>query len=470
MKPSDALKRSFPFEPTEGQLQFFYALDKFLDSKEPRTVLLLKGYAGTGKTSLVSALVKVLPMFDAKYMLMAPTGRAAKVMSQYSGRMAFTIHKRIYRMTDETAGQLAFEVMNTRQENVVAIIDEASMIYEQQGFGGSGLLKDIFTFLFSVHSTNKLILIGDNAQLPPVGQDISAALDREYLTRNHRAHVIEVTLTEVMRQELDSGILANATALRELLAMNKINIQLSTAGYPDIYRMTGEKLEDGLRYAYDKYGIEQTILICQSNKSANLYNQYIRRQLHFYENELEAGEILMVVRNNYLFSPEESGKGHFIANGDFVEVLKIVTTEEMYGHRYMTLQLRLLDYPAEQSFEANVMLDTIYCETPSLPEDQERALYQEVMASYEEISSRKERKEMMRKDKYLHALQVKFAYALTCHKSQGGQWPAVFVDQGYLKDESSINSGYIKWLYTAVTRATKELFMVNFHPRFFGGN
>lgn len=467
MRPSEALQRAFPFEPTAGQLQFFHALDVFLESTHPRTVLLLKGYAGTGKTSLVSTLVKVLPGFDKKYILMAPTGRAAKVMSQYAGRMAFTIHKRIYKMIAEPSERMVFEVTTSRQENLIGIIDEASMIYEQQGFGSTGLLKDIFTFLFTVHPSNKLILIGDNAQLPPVGQEVSVALDKTYLSSAMKAHVIEVTLTEVMRQELDSGILLNATALRQLLLGDIFKIRLRTTGFPDIFRMTGEKLEDGLRYAYDKYGIENTILICQSNKSANQYNQYIRRQIHFYENELEAGEILMVVRNNYLFSPEE-GKGSFIANGDFAEVMKIVTTEEMYGHRYATLQLRLLDYPAEESFEANVLLDTIYSETPALPETEERLLYHEVLKSYDDIPTKTERRDLMRKDKYLNALQVKFAYALTCHKSQGGQWPAVFVDQGYLKDESSINKSYIKWLYTAITRATKELFLVNFHPVFFG--
>lgn len=466
MKISASIEKAFPFDPTKGQRSFFSALDAFMESTHPRTVLLLRGYAGTGKTTLVSTLVKVLPRFGAQYILMAPTGRAAKVMSQYAGRMAFTIHKRIYRKVSDSADRLAFEVMATRKENLVAIIDEASMIYEQKGFGSSGLLKDVFSFLFSAHPSNKLILIGDNAQLPPVGQSRSVALDKSYLGRTMQAHVIEVTLTEVMRQELDSGILMNATSLRQLLGIDAPAIKLHTSGYPDIFRMTGERLEDGLRYAYDKYGQEQTILICRSNKTANQYNQYIRRQIHFYENELEAGELLMIVRNNYLYAPGD-GKNRFIANGDFAEVMKIVTTEEMYGLRYATLQLRLIDYPDEPPFEANVMLDTLYSETPSLPDAEDKRLYQEVMASYADVTSKIERREKMRTDPYLNALQVKFAYALTCHKSQGGQWPAVFVDQGYLTEENGINPEYIKWLYTAITRATKELFLVNFHKKFF---
>lgn len=466
MNITDAITRQFPHDPTDGQRRFFRAVGEFMASHHTRTVLLLRGYAGTGKTTLVSTLVRVLPQFGADYVLMAPTGRAAKVMSQYAGRMAFTIHKRIYRLQNESSDRLSFEVIPTRKENLIAIIDEASMIYEEQGFGRTGLLQDVFTFLFSAATTNKLILIGDNAQLPPVGQDRSVALDRTYLSRTMAAHVIEVTLTEVMRQELDSGILANATMLRNILSQDSPEIRLKTGNFTDIFRMTGDRLEDGLRYAYDKYGNEQTILICRSNRAANQYNQYIRRQIYFYENEIEAGELLMVVRNNYLYAPGE-GRNRFIANGDFAEVMKIVTTEEMYGLRYATLQLRLLDYPDEEPFEANVILDTLYSEGPALPAEDERRLYQEVTASYADIPTKTERREMIRKDKYLNALQVKFAYALTCHKSQGGQWPAVFVDQGYIKDKNGINNSYVKWLYTAVTRATKELFMVNFHPDFF---
>jgi exodeoxyribonuclease-5 len=268
-----------------------------------------------------------------------------------------------------------------------------------------------------------------------------------------------------MRQEEKSGILYNATMLRNVLAIKDQEIQFHTRGFPDIFRMTGERLEEGLRYAYDTYGVENSIIICRSNRSANQYNQYIRRQIHFYENELEAGEILMIVRNNYLFTPNE--KGGFVANGDFAEVMKIVSFEEMHGLRYATLMLRLVDYPTEESFEAKVILDTLYEDTPSLSREKDEALYQLVSEEYADIPSRRERREMVKKDPYLNALQVKFAYALTCHKAQGGQWNAVFVDQGYLKEEQTTEESYVRWLYTAVTRATDQLFLVNFHQNFF---
>ncbi|MEJ2005915.1 MAG: AAA family ATPase, partial [Cyclobacteriaceae bacterium] len=311
---SEMLQRTFPHEPTSGQRSFFKVAEEFLKSTHPRPVLLLKGYAGTGKTTLVSTLVQSLPRFSQKYVLMAPTGRAAKVMSKYSGRMAFTIHKRIYRQRGDD-GTLDFEVQRSRMEKTVGIVDEASMIYEEKGFGTQGLLSDLFTYFFHRPAANRLILIGDAAQLPPVGQDLSPALNRQYLEREMKAEVYEVELREVMRQEQYSGILENATALRNILGHEKKRPNFRTQGFSDIFRMTGERLEEGLRYCYETYGIENTIIICRSNKMANRYNQYIRQRIHFYENELEAGEILMVVRNNYLFAPGD--KGGFVANGDF---------------------------------------------------------------------------------------------------------------------------------------------------------
>ncbi len=459
---SEMLQRTFPFEPTGGQRRFFEVAERFLNSTHPRPVLLLKGYAGTGKTTLVSTLVQALPHFSRKYVLMAPTGRAAKVMSKYSGKMAFTIHKRIYRQRAEEG---TFEVQRSRMEQTVGIVDEASMIYEEKGFGTQGLLSDLFTYFFHRFASNRLILIGDAAQLPPVGQDLSPALSREYLETAMNAEVYEVELREVMRQEADSGILINATSLRNTLGQEHKQPHFVTGGFRDIFRMTGERLEEGLRYCYDTFGIENTIIICRSNKMANRYNQYIRHRIHFYENELEAGEILMIVRNNYLYTPNE--KGGFVANGDFAEVMKIVTFEEMHGIRYATLMLRLVDYPNMEPFEARVMLDTLYEDGPSLSREKEEKLYESVSADYADIPSRAKRREMIKKDPYLNALQVKFAYALTCHKSQGGQWNAVFVDQGFLKEEQYLQESYVRWLYTAVTRATDQLFLVNFHQSFF---
>ncbi len=461
-KSSEILLQKFPFEPTQGQQQFFKVVDEIVTSASDAPVLLLKGYAGTGKTTLVSTLVQVLPLFNFKFVLLAPTGRAAKVMSSYCKKMAFTIHKRIYKQNQEGEGGFNFVRVKNYAKNTVFIVDEASMISEESGLGSARLLTDLIDFVFT-DSTNRLILIGDSAQLPPVGQLLSPALNADVLRHDFRLNVREVVLTEVMRQEQESGILYNATILRQQLAQESPKIGFNVR-YSDIFKMTGEKMEDGIRYAYDNYGIENTMIICRSNKSANGYNQYIRHRIHYYESEIEAGEILMVVRNNYVHSPDDVAGG-FIANGDFVEIMKIISFEELYGFRFANLQLRLLDYPVENSFEARVILDTLYTESPALSQEQNQALYQAVSEDYADLKP-KEKREALKKDPFLNALQVKFAYAITCHKAQGGQWPIVFVDQGYLTEEQ-VDKEYVRWLYTAVTRASQQLFLVNFNKTFF---
>ena len=268
-----------------------------------------------------------------------------------------------------------------------------------------------------------------------------------------------------MRQKLESGILYNATNLRDQLKAELPKIQITTNLFKDTFKMTGEKLEDGLRYAYDKFGTENTTIVTRSNKAAVQYNLYIRKVIHFFEDEISTGDLLMIVKNNYTYMAE-SDKVNFLANGDMAEVMKIRSFEEMYDFRFATLELRLLDYPDEPHFEAKVLLDTLYSPSPSLTRDQYRSLYQKVSEDYADVASKKERMELIRKDPYLNALQVKFAYALTCHKAQGGQWKAVFVDQGYLK-EDQVDKEFTRWLYTAVTRATQELYLVNFNPMFF---
>jgi exodeoxyribonuclease-5 len=308
------------------------------------------------------------------------------------------------------------------------------------------------------------MLIGDVAQLPPVGQELSRGLDADYLQNIMHLNILETEMTEVMRQEQDSGILSNATALREQLGQ-EVRIKLRTRGLADVYRMTGERLEDGLRYAYDKFGKDNTAILCRSNREAVEYNRYIRQQIFFYEDEINAGDYLMVVKNNY-FVLDDDSPVNFIANGDFAEVMKIVTFEELYGLRFATLELRLLDYPDQPVFEAKVILDVLHSATAALEEDKYQALYDQVFADYQEQSTAAEQREAIRKDAYLNALQVKFAYALTCHKAQGGQWDAVFVSQGYLIDEM-VNQEYLRWLYTAITRAKKELYLMNFKEDFF---
>lgn len=463
--PSHLLKQRFAFEPTAGQLMLFDIMDDFLKPEHPSEVLVLRGYAGTGKTSLIPALVQVLPLFNYKFLLMAPTGRAAKVMSGYTKRSAFTIHKIIFKqIADPGSGQLQFKRLKNYYKNTIFIVDEASMLSEDDNYGQAGVLSQLMAYVFEDNS-NKLILIGDTAQLPPVGQDKSPALDKSVLETKFKRPVLEVELTEVMRQQIDSGILSNATDLRNQLKTNDVNIQFETKNFNDVYRMTGEKLEDGLRYSYDKYGPEDTMVICRSNKSAVLFNKHIRMSILYRQDEVEAGDHLMIVRNNYYYVPPDSPSG-FLANGDFVWVKKIVNTEEMYGFRFATLELQLVDLPNAEPFEAKVILETLHTNTPALTQEQNRAFYYKVVEDYQDIPNKKLLNEKLREDPYLNALQIKYAYAVTCHKSQGGQWKSVFVDQGYLTEEQ-INKEYVRWLYTAITRATKELYLVNFNQQLF---
>lgn len=464
-KPSDLLLKYFPFQPTKGQADFFKKMDPFFAKKsEDKPVFILKGYAGTGKTSLISALVKILPRLEMRSLLLAPTGRAAKVMSNYSGRGAFTIHKIIYKPKGDpgTMGG-GFVLQKNYFKDTLFIIDESSMLADDGGMSGN-LLWDLITYVFSGIG-NRLIFIGDTAQLPPVGSTYSPALESGYLLRHYRLEADQIELSEVMRQKLESGILFNATGLRNELDAEKPTVKIQTFLFKDIFKMTSERLEDGLRYAYGKFGTENTTIVTRSNKSAVQYNLYIRQVIHFYEDEISTGDLLMIVKNNYTYMAE-SEKVNFLANGDMVEVMKIRSFEEMYGLRFATLELRLLDYPEEPFFEAKVILDTLYSSSPSLTRDQYRSLYDQVAEDYADVANKTERMEHIRKDPYLNALQVKFAYALTCHKAQGGQWQAVFVDQGYLV-EDQVDKEFVRWLYTAITRATDELYLVNFSPSFF---
>jgi exodeoxyribonuclease-5 len=427
--------------------------------------ILVTGYAGTGKTTVVRALVEALPLFNFRFVLLAPTGRAAKVLASYSSRKAFTIHKIIYRqVADPESSRLKFELRKNYRKRTVYIIDEASMISDSStDTGGRGLLDDVVRYVFADES-NKLILIGDQAQLPPVGSSGSPALVSELLKTRYGLQVRQVRLTEVVRQAQGSGILHNATGLREVLSAGRTDILFHTGKYKDIYGIGREKMEDGLRYAYNKYGIENTIIVCRSNWQAVQYNQFIRRNILFHEDELDAGDVLMVVRNNYFYLDPESDAG-FVANGDFMEVRKIVRFEEMHGFRFATLDLQMVDYPHMPPFRAKVMLDTLHSTSPSLSREDSVRLYAEVLKDYSDITTRKARTEALQADEYLNALQVKYAYALTCHKSQGGQWKIVFLDQG-IADPSQVDTDYIRWLYTGVTRAEQELYLVNFSPDF----
>lgn len=464
-KPSDLLIKNFPFLPTSGQSGFFGMMDDFLmKNPESKPTFILKGYAGTGKTSVISSLVKSLPRLNMRSLLLAPTGRAAKVMGNYSKKASFTIHKIIYKPKGEDGNLgMGFILQKNYYKDTVFIVDESSMLGDDGGMSGT-LLGDLIRFTFQ-GAGNRLILVGDTAQLPPVGSEYSPALNAEYLARHFRLEVGQIELIEVMRQKLESGILFNATNLRDQLKKEMPEVKIITNRFKDTFKMTGERLEDGLRYAYEKYETENTIIVTRSNKAAVQYNLYIRKIIHFFEDEISTGDLLMIVKNNYTYMAE-SDSVNFLANGDMVEVMKIRNFEELYDFRFATLELRLLDYPDEPHFEAKVLLDTLYSPSPSLTRDQYRELYKKVSEDYADVASKVERQELIRKDPYLNALQVKFAYALTCHKAQGGQWKAVFVDQGYLK-EDQVDRDFTRWLYTAMTRATEELYLVNFNPMFF---
>ncbi len=463
---SEILANKFPYTPTSGQTYAFKLFDELLNSNtKTKDCIVIKGYAGTGKTTLISTLTEVLPLFNMKYLQMAPTGRAAKVMSSYSQKSAFTIHKIIYkRKVDSQSGEVAFSKSKNYNKNTVFIVDEASMISDQSGMNSQNLLRDLIDYIFE-NSSNKMLIIGDSAQLPPVGSSNSPALDAEFIAFQFNLHVKEIELTEVVRQEQQSGILENATKLRELIKKDLPDILFETKPFKDIYRINAVKLEDGIRYAYNKYGVEKSTIICRANWQAVQYNQMVRRNILFYDEELEAGDIIMVVKNNYFYLESDSDAG-FIANGDFLEIKKIVDFEERYGFRFATLSVKMVDYPQIPAFDVKVILDTLYSKSPALSQEENRKLYNEVTEEVKKDSKIKNYRAAIQNHEYLNALQIKFAYALTCHKSQGGQWDIVFLDQG-IRGDAEIDNDYTKWLYTAVTRAANELYLINFEERFF---
>ncbi len=466
----DLIEQNFGNTPTAQQREVFELLERFLPSTIADECFILKGYAGTGKTTLISALVKVLPKIKLKSVLLAPTGRAAKVISNYSGRKAFTIHKKIYRKKVAASPEMNFVLGENIMENTLFIVDEASMISDQvHDYSRHSLLQDLISYVYNGKNC-KLMLVGDTAQLPPVGSAISPALNKEFISDKFLLNVFTYELTDVVRQEKESGILFNATQLRELVRKGEeVFPKFRIRGYKDIFRMTGERLVEGLNYAYDKYGMENTIVICRSNKNANAYNQNIRNRILYREEELSGGDHIMVVRNNYFWLKPEDNSGDFIANGDIARIRKVRRTEEQYGFRFAELLIELIDYPDQEPLSCKVMLDTLYSETPSLSSADSKRFYEAVMQDYMHIENKKFRMEELKKDPYYNALQIKFAFAVTCHKAQGGQWPAVFIDQGYLTDEM-LNTEFLRWLYTGVTRSNKELFLVNFSDQFFSEN
>ena len=428
---------------------------------------MLNGYAGTGKTTLISALVAVLRETGVKSVLLAPTGRAAKVLTRYSGQQAFTIHKRIYRQRTNADYESKYSLDMNKEQGAVFIVDEASMLSDSSGdgqiFGSGSLLEDLITYVRKGRDC-RLILVGDNAQLPPVGADYSPALEPSALL--HYGDVTYTSMDDVVRQSVESGILFNATMVRCMLENNLCEIPRFDLSRPDIEAIDGGEFLEKLQDCYDTYGRDETIVVTRSNKRANRFNEGVRRYILSAEEAIESGDMLMVVKNNYHYTERiENCPMNFIANGDIARLKKIRRFEDFYGFHFADAVLSFADYD-DTEIECKILLDTIASESPSLTREESRRLFDEVEKDYTDIKSRIKRYKEIRENPHFNAVQVKFAYAVTCHKAQGGQWRAVFVDRCLFGDEP-MTKDMLRWLYTAVTRATDKLYLVNFDERFF---
>jgi exodeoxyribonuclease-5 len=453
---------------TPSQDLLIEALASFTLDEVDDALFIVKGYAGTGKTTAISAFVEVLDALKRKSVLLAPTGRAAKVLSAYSGKSAFTIHKKIYRQRGSKDGFGRFILDKNLHTDTFFIIDEASMISDssQEGsvFGSGSLLQDLLEYVYNGKGC-KLLLVGDTAQLPPVGLDISPALSKEKMEVFSDSVIIE-ELKEVVRQKKESGILFNATEIRNRIDTNNYSLPLfSMEEFEDIIRVSGTELIEEITSSIDKYGIEETIVVSRSNKRANKYNQGIRNSILYRDEELVPGDLLMVVKNNY-FWLREGEEIDFIANGDIVEVVRIRKYHELYGYRFADCTVRLIDY--DTKVDVKILLDVLYEETPALSSQKNKEFYYTILEDYAHITPKKKQYEQVKNNEFFNALQVKYAYAVTCHKSQGGQWKSVFIDQGYIQKEQ-IDREYMRWLYTALTRATEKVYLVNFPDYFFEG-
>ncbi len=455
------IAQKLPFILNKGQQQTLEKLSEFVLSPQgAEQIFVLRGYAGTGKTSLIGALVKVMSELKMRTFLMAPTGRAAKVFSHMSNKPAFTIHKSIYRQQKFTVDLEGFQLLENRQPGTLFICDEASMIStlnEGSPFGTGNLLDDLIEFVYSADGC-RLLLVGDDAQLPPVGQMRSPALDVNQLGA-YGLRVVETQLTEVARQQLDSGVLANATMLRSMLNEGKVDAlpRIFYKGYADVRRIDSYEFLECLETSYSKAGLDDTIIITRSNARANKFNAGVRNQILGREEELSAGDRLLVVRNNYYWG-KEFDQLPFIANGDIVEVLRVHNERSLYGFRFADVEIRLPDYDLE--LEVTLLLDTLMVEGPNLPQAKLQQLFNNVALDYPEIRNKRDLYKAIKENPYFNALQVKYAYCVTCHKSQGGQWSDVYLDVGYINPEH-LGIDFYRWMYTAFTRATQTLYLVN---------
>lgn len=455
------------FQPTINQKKIIESLADYLSDEDFSKIFILNGYAGTGKTTLIAALVAALKRLGIRSVLLAPTGRAAKVLSRYSGEKALTIHKQIYREKTNASYESKFTLDINRNKGAVFIVDEASMLsggsLERTLFGSGSILDDLVQYVRSGAGC-RLILVGDDAQLPPVGEEYSPALNYNEMLQH--GEVIYESMDEVVRQEQTSGILFNATMVRCMLEQGITQIPRFEMDFDDIRAVQGGEFLELLQECYDKYGRDETIVITRSNKRANRYNEGIRRNILFAEEELEGGDMLMVVKNNYYYTERiKDCPMSFIANGDTARLVRLRREEELYGFRFATAQLSFADYE-DTEIECKILLNTLSSESPSLTYEESQRLFYEVEKDYTDTASKIKRFRQIRENPYFNALQIKYSYAVTCHKAQGGQWSAVFVDRCLFGDEP-MSRDMLRWLYTAMTRATERLYFVNFDERFF---
>lgn len=454
------IKRNFLFQPTKEQEFAIRSFVSFVESPHALSVFLLKGYAGTGKTTLVSALVNGLLQSGYKCVLLAPTGRAAKVLSHYASQPAYTIHKRIYRQRTFSNDTDNFTLHPNLTKQTLYLVDEASMISNSgfSSFGSGHLFDDLMEYVYGSGEDCRLVLIGDTAQLPPVNEEQSPALEADYLA-GYGLEVTECHLTTVVRQEKSSGILYNATLIRQDLFSETTGIHFHPdLNFSDIRIIQGDELIESIQSSYDQAGLDETIVICRSNKRANLFNQGIRNTILYREEELSNGDMLLVAKNNYYWG-DKSADMEFIANGDVATVKRVRRTHELYGFRFVDVLLSFPDYQ-DAELEARILLDTLHTEAPALTREQSEQLFQQVLQDYQEIPTQRERMRKIKQDAFYNALQVKYAYAITCHKAQGGQWKHVYLDKGYIPEDLPV-ADYYRWLYTAFTRATECLYLVN---------
>lgn len=460
----------FSFTPTKGQNKIIENLANWISEPEYDSVFILNGYAGTGKTTLISAFATTLAELRIKPILLAPTGRAAKVVAQMTGMPAHTIHKKIYRQKSLADAEARFMLNFNKEKDAVFIVDEASMIadYSMDGsvFGSGSLLDDLFEYVRSGERC-RVMFVGDAAQLPPVGHDLSPALNPERM--KVYGPVIYETLDEVVRQQMDSGILFNATMVRCMLDAGIYEIPLFDTSFPDFEAISGAEVLERVEECYSRYGRDDVIVITRSNKRANRFNEGIRRLTLCAEEAIESGDMLMVVKNNYHFTErEEDCKIDFVANGDTARLMRIRRYHDLYGFRFADAVLRFADYD-DYELDCKILLDTLTSEAPALTAEQSKSLFTAIEEDYSDVTNKRERYKKIRDDAYYNAMQVKFAYAVTCHKAQGGQWSAVFVDKMLFGDEE-MSRDMLRWLYTAITRATEKLYLVNFDDRFFADN